>query len=581
MDILRSVLGQSPQRGVTTERKMKEKPGTTPLLPSGASRVLRNTETRMTERFIPSNFLAKRVGRGEYGTAYQVHVSERLLAFADSLLSRGSHRVASTKPRLNDYIIVKVSRPNGSNFFMSSVKENTVHKNLSRSPGFPVCSAPIRPEVPKFYLSAFDGENYITMMSMAPGMDAPSFISKYRKTARTYVKFERAIASIWLAGIIHGDLHSGNWLVSSTGDVMILDLGFAVVLPPQLHQQLVQAIVTAVRSGAKTLSVIGSAIGIEDYTNRAMIAQGVKNWRHSDFNAVAREYNRLSPTEKALVPSTRMKYFGCTTQAQVSPRQVSPRQVSPRQASSRQVSSRQVSPRQVSPRQVSLHVPSSFSSAVEAAHVTSFAPTTFETLSEYKDTAKRQQRDMLLVPSKKSPLWKTLSDKKRSIKPASLIKNKSRTLTPKTRILTPKTRTLVPKSRTLAPKSRTQNIKQKEKRFKRVENSAMRPGVIQAKEKLRALNDAIERSKKRNTQVRLVRSVPPRSLSPRPKSRKFQPPSAKRNKTIPLRSKGRLPQTRPLRSKGSLSQTPGPASQTRPLRPQGHPGSWSSSRTRK
>ena len=305
------IFASSPKKVVGSNREIQNTRKEQILLPSGASKVLQNKGQVLAKPFRPADFGAKQIGKGAYGIVYSLKITPAILAKLQNLTQYGKYRVGSAMPNVGDTVVVKVAKPQGKTFFDDSVKENIVHQTLSQSKGIMVCGKPVKASVPGFYFSAFDGVNYITLMSMARGMDARKYIAKYKPSARGYVKLEKAIASMWLAGYLHGDFHTGNWLADEFGNVEILDFGFAVVLPPALREKLATTIQEAIQVGAKTLATLGTPLGVEAYSNRIMSTRGYSDWKHSDFRALAAEYNRLSANEKLLVPDLRRQYWGC------------------------------------------------------------------------------------------------------------------------------------------------------------------------------------------------------------------------------------------------------------------------------
>ena len=311
MSGLAQIFALSPKKVNGSNRKIINTREEQILLPQGASKVLQNRGQVLAQPFNPVKYGGKQIGKGAYGVVYSLKTLPAVVEKLQNLLQHGKYRVGSTMPRVGDTVVIKIAKPQGKTFFEDSIKENIVHQKLSSSSGSIVCGKPVRASVPGFYFSAYDGVNYITVMSMARGMDARKYITKYRPSARGYVKLEKAIASMWLAGYLHGDFHTGNWLADEYGNVEILDFGFAVVLPQALKDKLSSTIQSAIQSGAKSLSTLGTPLGVEAYSNRIMSTRGYTDWKHSDFRALAAEYNRLSAKEKLLVPELRRQYWGC------------------------------------------------------------------------------------------------------------------------------------------------------------------------------------------------------------------------------------------------------------------------------
>lgn len=84
--------------------------------------------------------------------------------------------------------------------------------------------------VPKLHLAChFQGFSVI-VQSYAPGKRLATYSNVM---PRTIARFERAILSLWLAGVAHTDLHSENIMYDDkTKKITIIDFGHAVILSP-------------------------------------------------------------------------------------------------------------------------------------------------------------------------------------------------------------------------------------------------------------------------------------------------------------------------------------------------------------
>lgn len=90
--------------------------------------------------------------------------------------------------------------------------------------------------VPKLHLAChFQGFSVI-VQSYAPGKRLAAYSNVM---PRTIARFERAILSLWLAGVAHTDLHSENIMYDDKAKkITIIDFGRAVILSPDAIQTL-------------------------------------------------------------------------------------------------------------------------------------------------------------------------------------------------------------------------------------------------------------------------------------------------------------------------------------------------------
>jgi serine/threonine protein kinase len=87
--------------------------------------------------------------------------------------------------------------------------------------------------VPRLYWSGFFPKDNVQVMVME-GIDGKTLYSTLaparREVARAlYAKVEHAVFTLWAFGIVHGDLHWNNVMVSREGQVKIVDFGFALM----------------------------------------------------------------------------------------------------------------------------------------------------------------------------------------------------------------------------------------------------------------------------------------------------------------------------------------------------------------
>lgn len=90
--------------------------------------------------------------------------------------------------------------------------------------------------IPKFYgAGVVSARSYVLITEFITGQS----MGKLNPDSKTFRTFERALMSLWSAGVVHADLHMGNIIVTPSKQVKIIDFGFAVILPSGLRQRLV------------------------------------------------------------------------------------------------------------------------------------------------------------------------------------------------------------------------------------------------------------------------------------------------------------------------------------------------------
>ena len=87
--------------------------------------------------------------------------------------------------------------------------------------------------VPRLYWSGFFPRDNVQVMVME-GIDGKTLsktldVAKRDVARSVYAKVEHAVFTLWAFGIVHGDLHWQNVMVSREGQVKIVDFGFALL----------------------------------------------------------------------------------------------------------------------------------------------------------------------------------------------------------------------------------------------------------------------------------------------------------------------------------------------------------------
>jgi len=291
-------------------------------------------------RLLPAPWLGKELGSGGYGTAYRVTITPALEPTIRQLRGAVRHAVVGAgMPGAGETVIIKVAKRGSAPldaFVRDNVKENSMHKYLSGAPckthpdlAVPVCASRY---VPRLYFAGLVRDSgsgrdvYVAVMSLAAGTTLDDHLrATGRVTADLYVRVERAICTLWINGLVHGDMHKGNVMYDRAGQrVTVIDFGFGVLLPPALAQRVQQAIVQGVAAGVRSLgelwrssrrSRIGT--GLQAYANRVIYTR--KKFGHDDWDdpwynpdggALTALYSRMSVAERARVPALRRALWG-------------------------------------------------------------------------------------------------------------------------------------------------------------------------------------------------------------------------------------------------------------------------------
>lgn len=289
------------------------------------------------------------VGEGQYGTAVKVVVDASVKTALAEMRESGSQVQTGTVPKLGDEVVVKFQEmrrvpnetPGGHEhrlvgFLGRCARESFVHKRLASSASCVrlACSgAPACPAVPRFHFAAFShargsaGQRYVCVMGLAPGVTLSSYLRREGLTADLYARVEKAVASLWMAGVIHADLHRGNIVYDpGAGTVTIIDFGWAVIVPAALKKRVADALEGMVVGGARCLGEAWNDLGVAAYADRVLWTRksGHIRWYNADGRLLVKLYNMLSARQRALVPGTRAALWGCALRRGASPGRTNP-----------------------------------------------------------------------------------------------------------------------------------------------------------------------------------------------------------------------------------------------------------------
>jgi serine/threonine protein kinase len=270
----------------------------------------------------------KMLGKGANGFVYQVDVGnaaarETLHKLIESM-ANATH--GSSLP-LSGLVLIKINLPEKGarwdRYVRQSVHESGVHKYLA-SPatctklhcGAVACTAEF---VPQFYAAGADTRHgvYVTVMELIRGATLKKYIrnNNNKLSAATFVRIEKAVASMWMAGIAHADFHSANVLVTSKGAVKIIDFGMSVMLPADRRAK-VQSILRHVPQVGGTLAnAAWYARNTMDNYVETVITKRYNRlpFYNPDGKSLRHLYNQVPTAERSKIKALRQAVWGCGT----------------------------------------------------------------------------------------------------------------------------------------------------------------------------------------------------------------------------------------------------------------------------
>jgi serine/threonine protein kinase len=270
----------------------------------------------------------KMLGKGANGFVYQVDVGnaaarETLHKLIESM-ANATH--GSSLP-LSGPVLIKINLPEKGakwdHYVRQSVHESGVHKYLA-SPatctklhcGAVACTAEF---VPQFYAAGADTRHgvYVTVMELIRGTTLKKYIrnNNNKLGAATFVRIEKAIASMWMAGIAHADFHSANVLITSKGAVKVIDFGMSVMLPGDRRAK-VQSILRHVPQVGGTLAnAAWYARNTMDNYVETVITKRYNRlpFYNPDGKSLRHLYNQVPTAERGKIKALRQAIWGCGT----------------------------------------------------------------------------------------------------------------------------------------------------------------------------------------------------------------------------------------------------------------------------
>ncbi len=277
--------------------------------------------------YVSSQFgsAVQEIGKGSNGFVYQVDVGnaaarETLHRLIDSL----SNATYGSSLPLSGPVVIKVNVPgkkeDWEQYVRNSAHESAVHKYLA-SPatctklhcGAVACTAEF---VPQFYAAGADTRHgvYVSVTELIRGATLRKYLKvrKNRLSANTFVRIEKAVASMWMAGIAHADFHTANIMVTDRG-IKIIDFGMTVMLP-QSRRAKVQAVLRHVpRVGGTLANAAWYARNTMDNYVETVIAKRNADmpFYNPDGKSLRSLYNRVPTEERGKIKGLRQAIWGC------------------------------------------------------------------------------------------------------------------------------------------------------------------------------------------------------------------------------------------------------------------------------
>lgn len=281
-----------------------------------------------------ASWLGKAIGQGQYGVAFRCVVSSDVYTRLEMARASSTYYVESKGVRQGQTVVVKLAKAPGAadqtvldNWALSNIKEATWHKYLDDKAC--VALGPSRTcvsqYVPTFYWAGMVNDAaskqriYVTVMGLAPGYSVSRHLERTRNTLspQTYLQIERALASMWINGIVHADSHVGNLMYEpATNRVTVIDFGFGALLTQDMVVKVRRAIYVALQKGVLSLGEIWrrssvSAVGtdVQNYVDRIMAGRGF-SWYNPDGHVLMRLASLVPREQRAFIPSLRQRLWG-------------------------------------------------------------------------------------------------------------------------------------------------------------------------------------------------------------------------------------------------------------------------------
>lgn len=244
----RLAINPIPVNNISHIMKQVNRPTNPRLLPRNAN---------IKANAIPPN--AKEVGRGAYGTVFEVSLSRKeTVGFLSKLRHSLTNSLFHRAPRSSDgSVIIKYQRIQGDDanerdenlanmireaYILNKVYTSTVEKMH----GNRKIILKGKDYAPAFFFSGTYGRTHIICMGKVSGKPLYEVMMQYNSIPHhVFTKLEKAVEFLLRVGIVHADLHANNIYVdlsSNRAKVSIIDFGMSVELSPALAKKAVRVL---------------------------------------------------------------------------------------------------------------------------------------------------------------------------------------------------------------------------------------------------------------------------------------------------------------------------------------------------
>lgn len=291
-----------------------------------------------------ASWLGTPIGQGNYGAAFRCVVSDDVYTKLEMVRASSTFYVESKGVRRGQTVVIKLAKrmvPGSATYVeegavdpstldewaLDNIKEATWHKYLDDKAC--VALGPSRTcvsnYVPTFYWAGMMSDAasrkrvYVTVMGLAPGVSVSTHLERTGNTLspHTYLQIERALASMWINGIVHADSHVGNLMYDARSNrITVIDFGFGALLTRDMVVKVRRALVAALQRGVLSLGEIWrrrteTAVGtdVQNYVDRIMAGRGF-SWYNPDGHVLMRLASLVPRSQRALIPALRERLWG-------------------------------------------------------------------------------------------------------------------------------------------------------------------------------------------------------------------------------------------------------------------------------
>lgn len=259
-----------------------------------------------------------------------------------ALMNESRHVLFRNLPRVGQRVVMKLEeyRPSKktqsasketqkkmyARWLDQALRESSAHKQLSGRAcmDVPRCSSIcVKNYIPQFFFSGVvvdvRGRTYTyNVMSNAGDRNLRKWLDEHggRLSAQEYVQVERAACSLWLNGVVHGDLHRNNIMYDpATKRATIIDFGMCVILPQPMSRDVKARVAQGIEEGVRSLAEIFRSpnrsrygLNLQRYVAREhSFSRGIL-WHNPDYTLITQLYNRVRDPEN--VPEQRAFVWG-------------------------------------------------------------------------------------------------------------------------------------------------------------------------------------------------------------------------------------------------------------------------------